>query len=124
MDKIQVVHPEQKGQEIKKGFKSRLVFESDADHVGEIRISGGTIGGWHHHGKRNMYEYVVSGKTNIEFGKDGQERAILSQGDFFLIPPGLAHRDVNPHQEEAFILIFNIGQGPTSCEVSGPDLTS
>jgi uncharacterized RmlC-like cupin family protein len=124
MDKIQVVHHEQKGHETKRGFNSRPIFETDADHVGEIWISGGTIGDWHHHGKRTMYGYVVSGKANIEYGKNGSERAILSQGDFFQIPPGLVHRDVNPHQEEAFILIFNIGQGPTSCEVSGPNSTS
>ena len=124
MDKIQVVNPEQGGHKTKEGFNSRPIFESGTDHVGEIRISGGTTGGWHHHGKRTMYGYVVSGKANIEFGQKGQERAILSQGDFFLIPPGLVHRDVNPNREEAFILIFSIGPGPTSYEVSEPSSTS
>jgi len=124
MDKIQVVHPEKKGHETKEGFNRRPIFETDSDHVVELWIGGGTTGGWHHHGKRTMYGYVVSGKANIEFGQNGQERAILSQGDFFLIPPGLVHRDVNPNREEAFILIFNLGEGPTSLEVSGPSSTS
>ena len=124
MDKIQVVHPEHKGRVTKAGFNSRPVFETDTDHVGEVRISGGTTGGWHHHGKRTMYGYVVSGKVSIEFGQNGQERASLSPGDFFLIPPGLVHRDVNPNREEALILIFNIGEGPTSHEVPGPGSTS
>ena len=68
-----------------------------------------------------MYGYLVSGKANMEFGQKGMEKAVLSAGDFFLIPPGLIHRDVNPHNEDAVILIFNIGQGPTSQEVPGPE---
>ncbi len=124
MDKIQVVHPEQERGKTKEGFDSRPIFESDSDHVGEVRISGGTTGGWHHHGKRTMYGYIMSGKANIEFGQNGQERAILSRGDFFLIPPELVHRDVNPNREEALVLIFSIGKGPTSYEVSGPSSTT
>ena len=124
MSEIQVVHPEEKGHETREGFNSRPIFETDSNHVGEVRINGGTIGGWHHHGKRTMYGYVVSGKANIEFGQNGQDSAVLSQGDFFLIPPGLVHRDVNPNREEALLLIFSIGQGPSSYEASGPGSTS
>lgn len=68
-----------------------------------------------------MYGYVLTGKPNIEFG---QERAVLSPGDFFLIPPGLVHRDVNPDEEEARILVFSIGEGPASFETSGPDFST
>ncbi len=120
MDEILVVHLERKEHEIKESFNWRGLFETETDHVGEIRLAGGFTGVWHHHGKRTMYGYVVSGKANIEFGQNGKERAILSQGDFFHIPPGLVHRDVNPNPGEAFILIFALGEGPSSFEVSGP----
>ena len=119
MDKIQVVRKDQE-ETTKEGITSRQVFETDTDHVGEVRISGGTTGGWHHHGKRTMYGYVISGKANIEFGVDGKEAAVLSQGDYFQIPPGLVHRDVNPNQGEARIIIVNIGPGPGTIQVQGP----
>jgi quercetin dioxygenase-like cupin family protein len=121
MDRIEVVKAESKKQAAKEAFSHRPVFEMEKDRIGEIRIKGNTTGGWHHHAKRTMYGYVVSGKAEIEFGKDGKERAVLTAGDFFLIPPGLVHRDVNSDQDEAHILIFNIGEGLTSVEVSGPD---
>ena len=121
MSKITVVRKEPEGNSPKEGITSRPVFESETDHVGEIRISGGFTGGWHHHGKRTMYGYVISGKANIEYGPNGKEAAVLSQGDSFLIPPDLIHRDVNPNQEEARILIINIGSGPNSVQVQGPE---
>ena len=123
MDKIQVVRAETK-HEPKEGLTSRPIFEIDTDHVGEVRISGGFVGNWHHHGKRTMYGYVVSGKVDIEYGQNGKERASVSQGDFLLIPPGIVHRDVNPNREEAFLLIFNMGEGPNTVEVLGPNTTS
>jgi quercetin dioxygenase-like cupin family protein len=121
MDKIQVVQRAPMERDPKTGFGRRFVFDTNADQIVEISIPGGFSGGWHHHGKRTMYGYVVSGKATMEYGNKGIERAVLSAGDFFLIPPGLVHRDVNPHKEDAQILIFNIGQGPTTLEVSGPE---
>ena len=119
MDKIQVVRDEPVKHEA--SISRRSIFETEADRVDEIRLSAGLIGNWHHHGKRTMYGYVVSGNVTMEYGRKGLDRAVLSKGDFFLIPPGLVHRDVNPNKEDALILIFNIGQGPTSQEVSGPE---
>ena len=67
---------------------------------------------------------LCPGKRTLSSAENGQERAILSRGDFFLIPPELVHRDVNPNREEALVLIFSIGKGPTSYEVSGPSSTT
>jgi mannose-6-phosphate isomerase-like protein (cupin superfamily) len=122
MNKIEVIKSDDgKLEASKEPFNSRSIFESETDRVTEIRLGGEFVGGWHHHGKRQMYGYVVSGKATIEFGKDGLENARLSQGDFFVIPAGLVHRDVNPDKDAAVIAIFNIGEGPTSVQVSGPD---
>jgi quercetin dioxygenase-like cupin family protein len=117
-NKIQLVKAEHKQNGSKKGINSRPIFDTQTDHVGEVRISGGTIGGWHSHGSRTMYGYVVSGKVNLEYGQNGKETAEMSAGDFFLIPPQTVHRDVNPTNDEAVLLIFNIGEGPTSVEAS------
>jgi len=121
MGKIQVVQNAPIERDPKTGFGRRSIFDSSADQVVEIRIPGEFSGNWHHHGKRTMYGYVVSGKATMEYGSKGMERAVLAAGDFFLIPPGLIHRDVNPNKEDALILIFNIGQGPATQEVSGPE---
>lgn len=68
-----------------------------------------------------MYGYVISGSAEIEYGNSGHEKAKMSRGDVFVIPPGLIHRDVNPNSSEATLLILNIGEGPTSVDVSGPE---
>lgn len=122
-NKIEVVHPDQvKQQPARGGFASRPLFESETDHIGEVRINGGTTGGWHSHGKRTMYGYVLSGKVNVEFGQGGRERVELSQGDLLVIHPDTVHRDVNPNREDVVLLIFNLGEGPASIEAAGPDL--
>jgi uncharacterized RmlC-like cupin family protein len=122
MDKIQKVSGKQVERDSKTNIARRSIFDTETDHVDEIRLAAGLVGGWHHHARRTMYGYVVSGKASMEFGKKGMERVDLSQGDFFMIPPSLVHRDVNPNKEDAIILIFNIGQGPTTQEVSGPEV--
>jgi len=119
MDRIRV---EKKGKESQRypGVAFHTAFETETDQVGEVRLAAKTAGGWHHHGKRILYGYVVSGRPVLEFGLEGKEKAILSPGDFFQVPPELVHRDVNPQSEEAVMLIFNIGQGPSSYPVPEP----
>jgi quercetin dioxygenase-like cupin family protein len=120
MDKIHVVQSGEKDLQYSTGVGRRQVFESESGQVIEIRVTPGLTGGWHHHGKRTMYGFVVAGKFAMDFNPDQKERVVLSKGDFFLIPPELVHRDVNPNAEEATIMIFNIGPGPATIEAVGP----
>ncbi|MDA4130999.1 MAG: cupin domain-containing protein [Thaumarchaeota archaeon] len=119
MSTIQVV-PRAKESRSNAGVDYRPAFESETDQVGEVRVAAKSTGGWHHHGKRTLYGYVVSGRPVLEFGREGKEHVSLSAGDFFQVPPGLIHRDVNPNSEEAIIMIFNIGPGPASYDESEP----
>jgi uncharacterized RmlC-like cupin family protein len=121
MAKVKVVSTRSGKLEYYAGVGWRPTFETDTDQVGEIRVGPHTTGGWHHHGKRTLYGYVVSGKSTLEFGKNRKDRVILSSGDFFQVPPGLVHRDVNPYSEEAIIMVFNIGPGPASFDVKAED---
>ena len=121
MDKIHVIQGAPLERDPKGGISRRSIFDSPTDQIFQIRVTGGFTGGWHHHGKRTMYGYAVSGKFHMEYGKKGLEKAALSAGDFFQIPPGLIHRDVNPYKEDAIILIFNIGEGPGTQAVPGPE---
>jgi uncharacterized RmlC-like cupin family protein len=119
MPEIQVFHPEPQTSH-EKGFSSRAISETEIGHVAEVRVSGGTVGGWHHHGTRTMYGYMVSGRLSLEFGPEGRDHVDLAPGDLVLIPPQMVHRDVNRHEEEARILVFNIGQGASLVEVPAP----
>lgn len=102
------------------GVAWRAAFERDGAQVGEVRIPPGTVGGWHHHGSRTLYGYVVSGKSALEFGPKAGQAAKLKAGDFFCVPAGLVHRDVNTGSVEAVIMVFNIGPGASSYDAPAP----
>ena len=102
------------------GFGRRTVFETETVRVGETRISPGAHSAWHHHGQRTLYGFVVSGQLTLEFGSRGRESVRPSAGDFFRIPPGLVHRDVNSNEDEAVILNVTVGEGPPTSDVDGP----
>ena len=103
------------------GFGRRQVFDAETIRVGETRVGPNVTSHWHHHGQRTLYGYVVAGQLVLEFGPQGGESVRPSVGDFFQIPAGLVHRDVNPGPGEARIVKVIIGRGPPTVEVSGPD---
>jgi uncharacterized RmlC-like cupin family protein len=103
------------------GFSRRQVFETASVRVGETRVGPGAASRWHHHGKRTLYGYVVADQLVLEFGPHGATRVRTSAGDFFTIPPGLIHRDVNPAPVEVIIVNVIIGEGPATVEVTGPE---
>lgn len=102
-------------------FGRRRIFETEDVRVGETRIGPAGISPWHHHGRRTLYGYVVSGMLTLEFGPRGAELVRVSAGEFFRIPPGLVHRDVNNAPVEAVITNVVIGEGPATIDVSGPE---
>jgi len=102
------------------GFGRRRIFETDEVRVGETRIRAGARSPWHHHGRRTLYGYVISGELTLEFGPDGTERVIVSAGEFVRILPGVVHRDVNMADLEAVIANVVIGPGPATVDVEGP----
>ena len=60
-------------------------------------------------------------REDIGGGSGGNETVQAGPGDFFHIPAGTVHRDVNPdddvHQE---VLLTLIGEGPLVVNVDGP----
>jgi uncharacterized RmlC-like cupin family protein len=58
----------------------------------------------------------------LEFGPKGKEAVELSPGDYFSIPAGLIHRDVNLSKDRK-VLITNIlvGGGPVVVDVKRPE---
>ncbi len=84
--------------------------------------AGGGKSGWHHHGEHNVYGYLISGTLRFEFGKDGGEFAIVNPGDYFYVPAGTIHRDINPNNDKGQeAIIVHIGPGPMVVNVDGPE---
>ncbi len=123
MQKIDVVREsELKGSTSTRGITRDKAFESDDIIFSRSRVPGGAVSNWHHHSTRNLYGFVVSGRLRLEYGPNGEEVAHLELGDFFHIPPGLVHRDVNPDDKrEARIVNILLGKGPLVVDVSGPE---
>ena len=87
---------------------------------GLVRTEPGVASGWHHHGDRDVFGYLLRGRARFEFGPGGREWAEVGPGGFFHVPRGLVHRDVNPTDEpQEFALTF-VGSGPLVVNVDGP----
>ena len=120
MEKVEVV----RGADLKQGAKTSGIlrgraFETTKMVLAQSRIAGGVVSGWHHHGERELYGFLVSGRLQIELG-DG-DAVEVSPGDFFHVPAGLVHRDANlDGQEEAWVVNITLGGGPTVVNVEDP----
>jgi uncharacterized RmlC-like cupin family protein len=122
MERIEVV----RGHELKKadstqGIVRSKAFEATGVLYAQSRIAGGVVSGWHHHGERDLYGFLASGRLRLQYGEGEKDAVELAPGDFFHIPIGLVHRDVNPDQhDEAVVVNMLLGQGPTVVNVEGP----
>ena len=87
------------------GILREQAFESSNVLVSRTRLDRGAVSGWHHHGSHDLYGFLVSGRLRLEVGTAGSEAATIGPGDFFHIPPGLVHRDVNPDHERGLIVV-------------------
>lgn len=103
------------------GITRELAFQSD--RAFQVRVRGDRFAatGWHHHGEREVFGYLVKGRARFDFGPGGGESVEVEAGGFFRVPAGLVHRDVNPvDEEQEFVLVF-AGAGPLVVDVDGPE---
>jgi uncharacterized RmlC-like cupin family protein len=74
--------------------------------MGETRVSPQTASGNHHHGESETAIHVVSGHPVFVFLEDGEEvRLTPGPGDFVFVPPYTPHREENPADEDAVIVL-------------------
>lgn len=103
------------------GIVRKKAFESENVVFSQSRLLPGVVSGWHHHGTHHLYGYIVSGRLQLEYGTEGEEKADLNAGDFFHVPPGLVHRDVNPNRDRDLSVVnILVGSGPAVINVSSP----
>ncbi len=104
------------------GIFRAAAFESDDVIFVQSTVNPGAITGWHYHGDRDVYGYMVSGRLHLEYGKGGKSSAAVGPGEFFHVSSGMVHRDINPSQEEGQVVIVAfVGKGPLVVNVSGPE---
>jgi len=74
--------------------------------LGENHVGPNMNSGDHHHGAAETGIYVVSGHPEFVFLEDGVERRIeAGPGDYVFVPPYVPHREENPHDEPAVVVL-------------------
>ncbi len=122
MQNVEVV----RGSELKAGYLTpgimrEKAFESENVVFSQTRVEGRAVSGWHHHGARDLYAFVVTGRLRLEYGPSGGEAAVVGQGDFVHVSPGVVHRDVNPDTKQELVIVnILIGNGDAVVNVDGP----
>jgi uncharacterized RmlC-like cupin family protein len=80
--------------------------DSEKIWMGENHVPGGISSADHHHGESETGIYVVSGNPVFVFIEDGVERRIAtSPGDYVYVPPFVPHREENPGDGEAIVVL-------------------
>ena len=95
---------------------------SDGMWAGLVRTEPSMASGWHHHGDYETAIYVVSGQLRMEFGAEGRDQEEAGPGDFIHVPKSVIHRESNPLDEEATLIVVRAGSGEPVVNVEGPDL--
>jgi uncharacterized RmlC-like cupin family protein len=90
--------------------------------AGLARTEAGMVSGWHHHGDHESTIYVLSGALRMEFGLGGSEVLEAGPGDFLYVAPGAVHRESNPTDQEAQIVVVRSGSGEPVINVDGPEV--
>ena len=103
------------------GVVREVAAATDSATLMRARAEPGSASGWHHHGARDVFGYVVRGAARFEFGPGGRDSVHVEAGGFFHVPAGLVHRDVNPLDEPQEIVLTIVGEGPLVVNVDGPD---
>lgn len=102
------------------GMVRLQAFATEGHWSGSATTEPGMVSGWHHHGEYESVIYVVSGALRMEFGPGGGDTIEAGPGDFLYVPKGAVHREGNPTDQVAEILVFRAGQGESTFNVDGP----
>lgn len=75
---------------------------------------------WHHHADNDVFGYVARGEGYVEWGTGEGERTLAQAGEFFHVPAGAVHRDVNPGDDEQDYVLWLVGSEPRVVYVDVP----
>lgn len=103
------------------GIVRKTVFRTGNNVMVQSHIAADTKTGWHHHGDRHAYGYMMQGHGVIEYGPGGRESLELSAPLFFHVSPGTVHREIISPDEDAVVVVSFVGSGPVAVNVEGPE---
>lgn len=103
------------------GLHRRVAFESDGYWAGHVEAAAETMSGWHHHGDNVTIGYVLDGEIRLEYGPGGRQSVDGEQGEYFMVPAGLVHREGNAMTKPGEIVLVRVGEGPPVFPVDGPE---
>ncbi len=79
--------------------------------MGQTHVAPKTNSGDHHHGEAETAIYVLSGNPVFVFAEGDQEMRIETEpGDYVFVPPFVPHREENPGDTEAVVIIARSSQ--------------
>jgi uncharacterized RmlC-like cupin family protein len=79
--------------------------------MGETHVTAHTNSGDHHHGEAETAIYVQSGHPVFVFADgDDEIRIETGPGDYVFVPPYVPHREENPRDEPAVVVIARSSQ--------------
>jgi uncharacterized RmlC-like cupin family protein len=102
------------------GLAREQAVQTDRMWAGLARTDAGMVSGWHHHGDYESAIYVLSGSLRMEFGPQGKETFEADPGDFVFVGRQAVHRESNPSDHEATIVVVRAGEGDPVVNVDGP----
>lgn len=102
------------------GMRREEAFQSGRMWAGVAHNAPKAFSGWHHHGDYESAIYVLSGRIRIECGPGGSTLLEGGPGDFLFIPAGEVHREGNPLDETAEVVLVRAGQGEVVVNVDRP----
>ncbi len=101
------------------GMRREEAIVLDDVWSGRVRTDPGSTSGWHHHGTHDTVAYVVRGVFAVETA-DGVVEG--HPGDFVHVPAHTVHRESNPTDVEAEVVLVRRGTGEVVVNVDGPQL--
>ena len=100
---------------------SSTTVGSERVWMGQTSVGPGTASGNHHHGDSETAIYVVSGHPVFVFAEDGKEvRLTPEPGDYVFVPPFTPHREENPADDEAVVVLARSSQEAIVVNLPGP----
>ncbi len=89
--------------------------------MGQTTVAPRTASANHHHGDSETAIYVVSGHPVFVFAEDGREvRLTPGPGDYVFVPPFTPHREENPTDDEAVVVLARSSQEAIVVNLPGP----
>jgi uncharacterized RmlC-like cupin family protein len=120
-DAVRRVRPSDRAQgDRTQGVLREAAVDTDGMWAGFVTTDPGMDSGWHHHGDLESTIYVLSGAMRLEFGPGGREVIDAQPGEFVYVAPHAIHREGNPTNEPATLIVARAGSGDPVTNVEGP----